>query len=129
MAIKQFFLILSALFMGYVCAYGLNIPIPPNVLGFIFLFFALLLNVIKLHHIEKVCNFIISYLALFFVVPTVGLMLHANLLKSQFLQILAPLMLSILIGYFVAAKVTEKCICWRERRKIMGEDQNSGGSQ
>lgn len=129
MAIKQFFFILSALFMGYVCSTALKIPIPPNVLGFIFLFFALLFGLIKLHHIERVCDFIISYLALFFVVPTVGLMLHADLLKSQFLQILTPLMVSILLGFFVAAKVTEGCIWLNERRKIRETDQHSGGDR
>ena len=116
MIIKQFFIVLGALFLGYVIA-SIGLPVPANVLGFLILFVLLLAGVVKVKHVDKFSDFIISYLSIFFVVPSVGIMLYLDLLSSQFVKILIPLMASIVIGYFVAAKATELCINYDERRK------------
>lgn len=129
MVIKQFFIILSALFMGYVLSTALNLPIPSNVLGFLILFISLCIGVIKVKHVDKVSDFIIKYLSLFFVVPTVGIMVHFELISSQFVKILVPLMVSIILGYFVAAKVTEVCINFGQRKKIDTEKNGLGGGE
>jgi putative effector of murein hydrolase LrgA (UPF0299 family) len=128
MAIKEFFIILAALFIGYVLSSTFNIPIPSNVLGFMILFAALCFKIVKPKQIEKISDFIIKYLAVFFVVPSVGLMLYLDLLKSQFLHIVVPLMVSILLGYFTAAKVTEVCIRVGEK-KMLGKGRASGGGE
>lgn len=108
--IKQLFIFLSALFVGYIASEGLGIPIPSNVIGLLLLFFALLFGLIELKDVEDTADFIIKHLALFFVAPTVGLMLYFDLMRESFLQIAVPIFISILIGYFVAGRVTQTMI-------------------
>ena len=133
MIIKQFFIILSALFLGYVLSTSLNLPIPANVLGFLILFCALCLGIVKVYHIDKISDFIINYLALFFVVPTVGIMIHFQLIGEQFLHILLPLLASIIMGYFTAAKVTELFIRLDKNNPVFegetAEKKSSGGKR
>lgn len=117
MVLKQLIVILSALFLGYALSSALHLPIPANVLGFVLLFAAICLGFVKLRHVDQVSDFIIKYLAVFFVTPTIGIMQYFDLIGKQFLQIAVPLMLSILIGFFVAAKVTELCIGLSDRKK------------
>lgn len=118
MVVKQFFIILLAFFLGYALSSGLNLPIPSNVLGFIILLTALCFKIVKLKHIENICDFIIKYLSVFFVVPTVGIMVHFELIGQQLIKILVPLMFSIFLGYFAAAKVTEIIINHSRKKKM-----------
>lgn len=127
MIVKQFFIVLAALFLGYAFSAALSIPIPANVLGFLILFFALCLKFVKVYHVDKISEFIINYLALFFVVPTVGIMVHFDLIGRQFLHILLPLLASIFMGYFTAAKVTELFIRLQEKKTLSAHNNESGG--
>jgi holin-like protein len=118
MILKQFFIILSALFLGYALSMALHLPIPANVLGFALLFTALCLGLIKIHHVDRVSDFIIKYLAVFFVTPTIGIMQYFDLIGKQFLHIVVPLFFSIIIGFFTAAKVTELFIRFGEKNRM-----------
>ena len=118
MILKQLLIILSALFLGYALAMVFHLPIPGNVLGFAILFSGLCLGVVKLHQVDRVSDFIIQYLAVFFVTPTVGIMQYLDLIGEQFFSIAVPLLVSILIGFFTAAKVTELFIRLCEKNKM-----------
>ncbi|MDD3168174.1 MAG: CidA/LrgA family protein [Eubacteriales bacterium] len=118
MILKQLFLILSALFLGYALSLTVHLPIPANVIGFALLFAAICVGIVKLCHVDKVSDFIIKYLAVFFITPTVGIMQYFDLIGEQFIHIVVPLLASILIGFFVAAKVTELFIRLGERNRI-----------
>lgn len=118
MILKQLFLILSALFLGYALTLTVHLPIPANVVGFALLFAALCFGFVKLRDVDKVSDFIIKYLAVFFVTPTVGIMQYFDLIGEQFFHIMVPLLASILIGFFTAAKVTELFIRIGERNRI-----------
>lgn len=117
MILKQLFFILSALFLGYALTLTVHLPIPANVIGFALLFAALCFGFVKLRDVDKVSDFIIKYLAVFFVTPTVGIMQYFDLIGEQFLHIMVPLLASILIGFFTAAKVTELFIRIGERNR------------
>lgn len=127
MIIKEFFIVLGALFLGYLISGALNVPIPSNVLGFLVLLLALCTGLLKVKHVEKVSDFIIRHLSIFFVVPTVGIMVHFQLIYSQFIKILVPLMLSILLGYLAAGKVTEMIINYADKKKLKLEQHRNGG--
>lgn len=117
MILKQLLIILSALFLGYALLTALHLPIPANVLGFVILFAALCLGVVKLHHVDRVSDAIIKYLAVFFVTPAVGVMQYFDLIGRQFYHIAVPLFVSIIIGFFTAAKVTDLFIRLGERNR------------
>lgn len=105
--VKQFIIILSALFLGYFASGFSHIPVPSNVIGLVLLFVLLLIGAVKLKWVEEAADFILKYLALFFVVPTVGIMVHFDVLSKEAVKIFVPLILSIIIGLFVSGKVTE----------------------
>jgi len=127
MILKQSFIILSAMFLGYAISIGLHLPIPANVVGFILLFAALCFGLVKLHQVDRVSDLIIKYLAVFFVVPSVGVMQYFDLIGKEFLQILLPLFFSIMIGFLTAAKVTEFSIRFSDKRKIKTGKEISDG--
>lgn len=108
--VKQMVYILLFLYIGYVIEHTLNIPIPPNVMGMILLIIALITGILKLKKIEQIVNFIIKYLPVFYIVPSVGLMMHFELLKNDFIIIIVPVFISIITGFFVAGKTTELLI-------------------
>ncbi|WP_027399956.1 CidA/LrgA family protein [Anaerovorax odorimutans] len=122
MIVKQFFIILGSLFLGYLLSSLFHIPIPANVLGLVLLFLALCTGIVKIKQVEKISDFIITYLSVFFVVPTVGIMVHFNLIGHQLIKILVPLLVSIFIGLFAAGKVTEIFISLNEKN---GGNQNA----
>lgn len=105
--VKQLVRILLFLYLGYVIEHIFNLPIPPNVIGMVLLIIALVTGVLKLEKIEETVNFIIKYLAVFYIVPSVGLIMYLELLKEQFVIIVIPVFISIIAGFFVAGKTTE----------------------
>lgn len=122
MYMKQFLILLTALFAGYIASEGFGLPLPSNVIGLLLLLLALITGLVKLKDVEDTADFIIKHLALFFVAPTVGLMLYFNLIGESFLQITLPLFGSIIVGFFVAGKVTQLAIYfqiqWKKRRRM-----------
>lgn len=126
MVIKQCLIILVMFFLGTAIADLFHLPIPGNVLGFGLLFAALCGKAVKLHHVEKVSDHIVNNLALFFVVTIVGIMVHAELIEDQFVNIFLPLALSIVIGLFTAAKVTELLIRREKKKFLTGERARTG---
>lgn len=116
--IRQFFLIFLPLFLGYCIVSVTGIPIPANVVGLVLLFVALCCGVIKLKQVDKISDGIIKYLAVFFVVPTVGIMVYADVIANQAVKILVPLIVSILLGFFVAGKVTEISIFLLDKKRM-----------
>ncbi len=126
MIIKQCYIILLMYVLGTVVVETLHLPVPGNVLGFALLFAALCGKTVKLHQVEKLSDQIVNNLALFFVVPIVGVMVHMDLIKEQFLNRFLPLIASIVIGLFTAAKVTELMI-GREDRKLKPAERGNKG--
>lgn len=126
MILRQLFLILSALFLGYALSMIFHLPIPANVLGFAILFAALCFGIIKVRDVDKVSGFIIKYLAVFFVTPTIGVMQYFDLIGEQFFQIVVPLFISIIIGFFTAAKVTELFIRLGEKKELAAAGKGLG---
>lgn len=117
MIVKQFAIILGAIFIGNEIVRLTGIPMPANVLGLLLLLLALCLKIIKLKDVEDVANFIIKYMTLFFIVPTVGIMVYFDVIGKDLLKIIIPLFVSIILGMFVAGKVTELMIARIRREK------------
>lgn len=110
MIIKQFAIILGVLYAGDLITNVTHIPIPANVLGMLILFVLLLAGIIKLEDVQETAEFIIRHLSVFFIVPSVGIMMYLDLLSKEFIQTAVPLLASIVIGFFAAGKVTQMLI-------------------
>ena len=73
---------------------------PASVISMLLLLVLLLSGVVKEHHIQRVCRFLVGNMAFFFIAPCVGLMDHASTLVNCLLPFL-----------FVAAVTTPLVYC------------------
>ncbi|MBF8983650.1 CidA/LrgA family protein [Lutibacter sp. B2] len=120
--IKQFGIVLLILFLGTFISDFFNIPIPGNVIGMVLLSIALIKGIVKLEDVEEAANLFLNHLAIFFVCPTVGIMLYFDMIKLQFLAIVVPTIGSIVIGLVVTGKVVQ----FIANRKVVDEYGKSG---
>ena len=81
----------------------LDLPIPGNVFGLIFLFVLLLTGVVKVNYIEKAAGFLNKHLAFFYIPFGVGLMNYGDLIKTNGLSILVMIIGSSIIGLIVTS--------------------------
>lgn len=95
------------LFIGEVIALFFVLPIPGNVMGFILLFAALSLKVVKLHQVEEAAKLLLDNLALFFVPPGVGIMQYFGIIKNQWLPIIVSIVISTIFVLIATAKTAE----------------------
>ncbi|MFP4001418.1 MAG: CidA/LrgA family protein [Thermoplasmata archaeon] len=84
-----------------------EIPVPGNVLGMIFLVSALLIGVIDIEDVEREAEFFVENMSIMFIPPGVGIMLYFGLLRNELLPIIGGISLSFLITIVLTAKIVE----------------------
>ncbi len=90
-----------------------GIPLPGNVLGVVLLFTLLCLGVIKLEHISDAADFLLKHLVFFFIPITVGLVEWGPVFKEHWLVLLAAVVVSSLVPFWLVGFVTQ----WLHRRR------------
>lgn len=95
----------------FVAATGL--PLPANVVGVLALFCLLCLGVIKLEHVEEAADFLLRHLVFFFVPITVGLMEWGEVFGRHWAVLLAAVLASSLLPFWMVGFVTE----WLHHRR------------
>ncbi|MBE6934247.1 MAG: CidA/LrgA family protein [Ruminococcaceae bacterium] len=89
------------------------LPIPAAVYGLVLLFAALCLKIVKLEHVKKISDFLLTILPFLFVAPAVNLLESWGILAPQILPI-ALLVISSTILVFVVAGVVTQLLCRKE---------------
>lgn len=92
--LRQFAIIIVICFLGEILNRFLGIPIPGNVLGMIILLAGLVTKVIKLSYIEHISEFLLKHLSFFFVPAGVGIISSLDILKGNWISILAIVFIS-----------------------------------
>ena len=113
--IFQLLVILGASFLGEICNLLLPLPIPAAVYGLILLFAALCLKIVKVEHVNKVSDFLLTILPFLFVSPAVNLLESWGILAPQIIPI-ALLILSSTILVFVVAGLISQAFCRKEEQ-------------
>lgn len=90
------------------------LPIPAAVYGLVLLFIALCLKIVKIKHIKKVSDFLLTILPILFVAPAVNLLESWGILAPQLLPIVLIVVSSTVIVFAVAGLVTQ-AICGKEK--------------
>lgn len=90
-------IILGCLAVGEGIVLYTKIPLPSSIIGMLFLCAALHFKWVRLEWVQTVSSFLIRNMALFFVPPGVGLMLHFQLIKNEIFAILAASIISTLL--------------------------------
>ena len=89
------------------------LPVPAAVYGLILLFVALCLKIVKVSHVKKVSDFLLTILPILFVAPAVNLLESWGILAPQILPIVLVVVSSTIIVFAVAGLVTQ-AICGKE---------------
>ena len=105
--LKQFCIIILFSFLGELCHLYLPWPIPASIYGILLLFAALALRLVPEGAVEPVGSGLVSLLPLLFVAPTVSLLDYWSLIAPKVFQILAIVVVSTGVVFFVSGKVTQ----------------------
>ena len=113
---KQFLIILVINFAGVIIQNIFNLPLPGTILGMLILFVLLWTKVLKVESIEKICDFLILNMIIFFLPPAVELLEYMTLLKTGFFKIIILLIVTTVITMIVTGKTVDFCIKRMEKK-------------
>ena len=105
--IRQFAVILLFSFLGVLCHLMIPIPIPASIYGMVLLFLTLALGLLKVDAVKETGSFLVSLLPLLFVVPTVGLMGHWELIREDLMQIAILIVATTVLTFGVSGILTK----------------------
>ncbi|WP_300393911.1 CidA/LrgA family protein [Fusobacterium sp.] len=113
---KQFLILLVINFVGILIQSIFHLPLPGTILGMIILFILLWTKVLKVESIEKVCNFLVLNMIIFFLPPAVELLEYMTLLEKGFFKIIILLIVTTVITMVITGKTVEFCIKRMEKK-------------
>lgn len=105
--LKQFWVILIFGFLGELCRFLLPFPIPASIYGMVLLFLALSCKIVKLEQFQPCGAQLVSWLAVLFVPPMVGLMDYWELIRPNLLALLVITLATTVCTFACAGLVTQ----------------------
>ena len=111
--LKQSALIFGFTLLGEALCRLIPLPIPPAVYGLVLLFIALCLRIVKVEHVNKVSDFLLTILPLLFVSPAVNLLESWGILAPHVLPF-ALLVAASTILVFIIAGLVSQALCREE---------------
>ena len=113
--LKQGALIFGFTLLGEVLSRLIPLPIPAAVYGLVLLFAALCAKIIKVEHVSKVSDFLLTILPILFVSPAVNLLESWGILAPHILPIVLIVVASTVLVFIVAGLVSQ-ALCRKERK-------------
>lgn len=104
---KQLTTIFALLLVGNLIHELLPFPIPGNIYGMILLLLLLSFKIIKVEMIEQVSDFLLTYMAFFFLPAATGMMKSFHLIQGEFIKFLAIIIISTILVATVAGVTTQ----------------------
>lgn len=111
--LKQSALIFGFTLLGEVLSRLIPLPIPAAVYGLVLLFAALCAKIIKVAHVSKVSDFLLTILPILFVSPAVNLLESWGILAPHILPIVLIVVASTVLVFIVAGLVSQ-ALCRKE---------------
>lgn len=94
MMIRQLAILFGCLALGELIITLTHIPLPSSILGMLLLTLLLKLKVIRLEWVRSISDFLVTNIGFFFVPPGVAIMLYFDIIKAQFVPIVAASVMS-----------------------------------
>ena len=94
MMIRQLAILFGCLALGELIITLTHIPLPSSILGMLLLTLLLKLKVIRLEWVRSISDFLVTNIGFFFVPPGVAIMLYFDIIKAQFVPIVAASVVS-----------------------------------
>lgn len=84
------------------------LPIPASVYGLVLLFAALCSKLIRIEQVKKTGDFLSSLLPLLFVSPTVGIIEHWQVIRSDILPIALLIVSTTVVTFGICGRLTQR---------------------
>ncbi|OAB47091.1 CidA/LrgA family protein [Paenibacillus antarcticus] len=104
----------------------LHIPIPGSIVGLLLLFMLLLCKVIPVRWIEHGSSAILTYLPLFFIPATAGIVDHLGIFSGKGLLLIVIIVVSTVLTIGAAAHSSQWLTGWKNRRSNVSESMAKG---
>lgn len=104
--IKQLLIILVFSLLGQLMEKMIPIPVPAAIYGFLLLFLALCLGLLKPEHIRHTATFLIKIMGIFFVAPAVNILAYYEVIAPALVPICIIVVSSTVVVFAVAGTVT-----------------------
>ena len=111
--LKQICLIVLFSFLGEVCRALIPFPIPASIYGMVLMLAALALKIVKVEQVKDAGTFLVSFLPVLFIAPTVNLLSCWDYIKDDVLILLVIIALTTVLTFGVSGLVAQ----WIGRRK------------
>lgn len=106
--LKGITILLMFLCLGELISHISGLPIPGNIIGMLLITGALRFDLIDLQSVKTTSDYLIKNMILFFVPPSVAIMLYFDLLLENWTAVIAGLFLPTFLVLFVVGKIMEK---------------------
>ena len=106
--IKQSLIIFGCLLAGEALKRLLGLSVPASVLGMIILTVLLNFRLVKPQSVKTISEFLIGYMAIFFIPPGVGILVYFGLIKKEIIPIAASCFISTLLVLAVVGIIYQK---------------------
>ena len=111
--LRQFGIVLIISFLGEVLKYMIPLPIPASIYGFVMLFLALHVRLLRVEQIKEVSDFLITIMPIMFVPAGAGLVQSWAALSDIAIPVSVITVLSTVLVMAVSGRVTQ----WLIRRQ------------
>ena len=115
--IFQLAIIFGISFVGELLNELLPLPVPASVYGMVILFLLLCTKIVKVEQVEKVSEYLMTIMPLFFIEPTVGIMNSYGLVKGHILPLFVACFLSFGAVVVVTGLVSQAIIRYQRKQK------------
>ncbi|MFK8795444.1 CidA/LrgA family holin-like protein [Planococcus plakortidis] len=105
--VLQLLVLYGFLLIGEAIQALFNLPMPGSIIGFLLLFSALLLKIYPLEWIDAGATFLLSFLSLYFIPATVGVVDYGPLFSGKGVLLLPIVVISTLITMGAAGLVSQ----------------------
>ena len=119
MMIRQLAILFGCLAVGELLIYLTHIPLPSSIIGMLLLTLLLKLKIIRLEWVRSISEFLVSNIGFFFEPPGVAVMLYFDVIKAEFVPIVAASVIATVLVLAVTGWVHQ---CYgKAKDKIKGE--------
>ncbi|MGM0898415.1 MAG: CidA/LrgA family protein [Bacillota bacterium] len=105
--VLQLLVLYGFLLIGEAIQALLNLPMPGSIIGFLLLFLALLLKIYPLEWIDAGATFLLSFLSLYFIPATVGVVEYGPLFSGRGVLLLPIVIVSTLVTMAAAGLASQ----------------------
>ncbi|MRN52688.1 CidA/LrgA family protein [Paenibacillus monticola] len=104
----------------------LHLPVPGSIVGLILLFILLIFRIVPVKWIENGSITILSYLPLFFIPATAGIVNHLDIFNGRGLVLILILIVSTILTMVTAAHSSQWLEGWSSSRSVRSSIKEKG---